>query len=141
MAVNPYQQYQNTQVQTASTGDLILLLYDGAIRFLSRAQLAIEEGRLDGASADIVRGQDIVLELMSGLSYEQGGDLAVNLRDLYLFMYNTLLKANVKKDVEQIGTVIRLLDRIRGAWRTVIRGDETVAAGQRPAVMTRGVAA
>jgi flagellar secretion chaperone FliS len=141
MAVNPYQQYQTTQVQTASTGDLILLLYDGAIRFLSRAQLAIEEGRLDGASADIVRGQDIVLELMSGLSYEQGGELAVNLRDLYLFMYNTLLKANVKKDTEQIGTVIRLLDRIRGAWRTVIRGDEAVAAGQRPAVMARGVAA
>jgi flagellar secretion chaperone FliS len=123
MMPNPYQQYQNTQIQTASTGDLILLLYDGAIRFLNRAVLGIEEKRLDTAHADIVRGQDIVLELMTGLDFERGGELAVNLRELYLFMYQTLLQANLKKDVEKIHTVIRLLDNVRGAWQVVVRGE------------------
>jgi flagellar secretion chaperone FliS len=123
MMPNPYQQYQNTQIQTASTGDLILLLYDGAIRFLNRAVLGIEEKRLDAAHADIVRGQDIVLELMTGLDFERGGELAVNLRELYLFMYQTLLQANLKKDVEKIHTVIRLLDNVRGAWQVVVRGE------------------
>lgn len=129
MAANPYQQYQTTQVKTASTGDLVLLLYDGAIRFLARAELAIGEHRLDAAGADIVRGQDIVLELMSGLEMEQGGELAANLRDLYLYMYQTLVKANLRKDVEQVRLVVRLLDRVRGAWRTVIRGEAATAAG------------
>jgi flagellar protein FliS len=138
MAVNPYQQYQATQIQTASTGDLVLLLYDGAIRFLSRANLFIEEGRLDSASADVVRGQDIVLELLAGLDLERGGELAGNLRDLYVFMYHTLLQANIKKDTKQIETVIRLLDRVRGAWRTVVRAGVGAGAA-RPA--TKGMAA
>lgn len=128
MMPNPYQQYQTTQIQTASTGDLILLLYDGAIRFLNRALLAIEEKRLDAAHADIVRGQDIVLELMTGLDFERGGELAVNLRELYLFLYQTLLQANLKKDTAKIKTVIRLLDNVRGAWQIVVRGEDATPA-------------
>lgn len=141
MAVNPYLQYQTTQVQTASTGDLVLLLYDGAIRFLNRARLAITDGRLDSASTDIVRGQDIVLELVAGLDYERGGELATNLRDLYMFMYTELIAANIKKDDDKIDTVVRLLDRIRDAWRTVVK---EAAAGAGAAPMGRlagGIAA
>lgn len=138
MTPNPYAQYQATQVQTAGTGDLLLLLYDGALRFLSRARLAIEEGRLDSASDDLVRGQNIVLELHNGLDYEQGGELAVQLSSLYVFMYQTLLQANLKKDMLQVQTVIRLLDQLRSAWQTVVRG----AGAARPATaMLAGVCA
>lgn len=134
MLPNPYQSYQTTQVQTAGTGELILLLYDGAIRFLSRAQLAITEGRLEHAGGDMVRAQDILLELVSGLDLEQGGELAGNLRDLYLFMYQRLLEANLKKDTAEIGTVVRLLDQVRGAWRTVVRGDGASARTDRAGI-------
>ncbi len=127
MMPNPYQQYQSTQIQTASTGDLILLLYDGALRFLGRADLAISERRLDQASTDIGKAQDIVLELLSGLDFERGGDLAVQLRELYVFIYNALIEANVKKDAEKVRTAIRLLDRVREAWRSVIRGSAAAA--------------
>lgn len=127
MMPNPYQQYQSTQIQTASTGDLILLLYDGALRFLGRADLAISERRLDQASTDIGKAQDIVLELLSGLDFERGGDLAVQLRELYVFIYNALIEANIKKDAEKVRTAIRLLDRVREAWRSVIRGSAAAA--------------
>jgi flagellar protein FliS len=129
MMPNPYQQYQATQVQTASTGDLVVLLYDGAVRFLNRARLALEERRYDSASADLVRGQEIILELLTGLDYRQGGELAVNLRDLYLFMHQTLLQANIKKDIAAVETVIGLLDTIREAWRAVVRGAQYTRAG------------
>ena len=129
MMANPYQQYQSTQVQTASKGDLIVLLYDGAIRFLSRARLALTESRLESATADLQRGQEIVLELLAGLDYERGGDLAVNLRDLYLFMHKPLLQASVKKDAEAVTTVIGLLDEIRGAWRQALRAQPGVTSG------------
>lgn len=138
MMPTPYQRYQATQVTTAGTGDLIVLLYDGAIRFLARAEAALGERRLDTASADIARGQDIILELITGLDYEQGGQLAGNLRDLYWFMYQTLLQANLENDAQKLQTVIRLLDNVRGAWRTVVRGDATSAA---LAVAGKGVAA
>ncbi len=142
MMPNPYQQYQSTQIQTASTGDLILLLYDGALRFLGRAELAIDDRRLDQASTDIGKAQDVVLELLSGLDFERGGELASHLRELYLFMYNSLIEANLKKDVDKIRTVIRLLDRVREAWRSVIRGGVAVAAGSTGvAVRAGGMAA
>lgn len=130
MVANPYQQYQATQIQTAGTGDLVLLLYDGAIRFLNRALIALDEGRIPAASADIIRGQEIVLELMAGLDFERGGDLAGNLRNLYEFCYHTLVQASLRKDAERIRTVTRLLSRVRDAWRAVVRGD---AAGAVPA--------
>lgn len=126
MMPNPYQQYQRTQVQTASTGEIVVLLYDGAIRFLNRAQIGIEEGRMDSATADLIRGQEIVLELMAGLNFDKGGTLAVHLRDLYLFMYDTLVQANIKKDTARIQTVINLLDEVRGAWREVVSGPARV---------------
>ncbi len=138
MTPNPYLKYQTTQVKTASTGELVVLLYDGAVRFLTRAQVAVVDGRLESASADIVRGQDIILELVTGLDLDQGGQLATNLRDLYLFMYQTLLQANLKKDVDQIAMVVRLLDRVRVAWRTVVRGD---GAAVDSATMREGLAA
>ena len=128
MTPNPYQQYQTTQVQTANTGDLIVLLYDGAVRFLTRGRLAIEESRLDSASADLVRGQEIVLELLAGLDYARGGELAGNLGMLYRYMYETLLEANLKTDAEKVSAVIGLLDGIRDAWRTVVRGTSAASA-------------
>jgi flagellar protein FliS len=140
MMPNPYQQYQRTQVQTASTGEIVVLLYDGAIRFLTRARMGLEEGRMDGAAADLIRGQEIVLELMAGLNFDKGGTLAVHLRDLYLFMYDTLVQANVKKDSARIQTVIDLLDEVRGAWRTVVSGSTPVQPAAVP-MPVRGRAA
>lgn len=133
MQRNPYQQYQNTQVKTASTGELVLLLYDAAIRALARAEQALGERRLEEAGSQLVRAQEIVMELNLGVDLEQGGELAVNLRRLYLFMYSTLLQANLKKDVEPLRHVFGLLEQLRGAWRVVVQGAPAPAQAPQPA--------
>jgi flagellar protein FliS len=128
MRPNPYQQYQTTQIQTASTGELVLLLYDGAVRFLTRAQAALTERSLEAAGADLVRAQEVVLELLAGLDLERGGALAANLRDLYLFVYKTLVEANLRKDAAKIATALRLLEPVRAAWQSVVRGEPEALA-------------
>jgi flagellar protein FliS len=127
MIPNPYQQYQTMQVQTATTGDIVVLLYDAVVRALTQALAALDQRWLDVAHEKLVRAQDIVLELNTGLDMERGGELAQNLRDLYLYHYRTLVLANVRKDPELIRTTMKQLVQLRGAWRTVVHGDAGAA--------------
>ncbi len=122
---NPYQQYQTMQVQTATAGDLVVMLYDAAIRALAQADAALGERQLDVAHAKLTRAQDIVLELNNGVDTERGGELAENLRQLYLYFFRTLVQANVRKDREAVQHVLALVSQLRSAWRTVVHGGET----------------
>jgi flagellar protein FliS len=138
MMPNPYQQYQTMQVQTATAGDLVVMLYDAAIRALAQADAALNERRLDVAHARLTRAQDIVLELNNGVDTERGGELAQNLRQLYLYFFRTLVQANVRKDRETVQHVLALMNQLRGAWRSVVHGGEaprqaTALAGGRAA--------
>ena len=83
---NPYAQYKNTQIQTATPGQLILLLYEGGIKFCKLAKLSIEEKNIMNANNYIIKIQDIVSELMSSLDMKSGIDIANNLYSLYDYM-------------------------------------------------------
>ncbi len=123
MVRNPVDRYLTTQVQSCTRGEVVLLLYDAAIRCISRAELALEERRLDLANARLVWTQNIMLELVSRLDLERGGDLAGKLGDLYLYMYRTLLQANLHKDADSANGVKHLLELLRAAWRTSLSLD------------------
>lgn len=129
---NPYQQYQTMQVQTATAGDLVVMLYDATIRALAQADAALGERQLDVAHAKLTRAQDIVIELNSGVDTERGGELAENLRQLYLYFFRTLVEANVRKDRAAVQHVLALVSQLRSAWRTVVHGSEAA----RPAAAT-----
>lgn len=116
MAANPYAQYQKNQVETAGQAKLILMLYEGAVRFLEGSRKALQEGELQKAHQNLVRAQDILAELMSSLDLE-AGDVAVNLFRLYDYMYNQLVQANVKKDAEPLEQVEKMLLELRDAWK------------------------
>lgn len=122
MHQTPYAQYRREQIITASTGELVVLLYDGALRYLALAEIALNERRLDLANDNLFKAQEVVLELYAGLDFEQGGDLAANLCDLYLYAYRTLVSANLRKDVEQVRHIAKLLTQLRDSWRTVVQG-------------------
>lgn len=111
-----YQSYQRTAIETASPEQLVLMLYDGALRFLNQAKVAIREDKLEETHKMITRSQNILNELLSSLNYEKGGDIARNLGSLYTYMHSRLIDANLRKDAALVQEVQDLLTPIRDAW-------------------------
>lgn len=115
--MNPYMhQYRQNQVQTASREQILIMLYDGAIRFVAQARLAIEKGNRGGEIEPIKRAMAIVSELSNSLDHSIGGEIAENLDALYHFMIRSLTQANIKKEVEPLGVVENLLRDLRATW-------------------------
>jgi flagellar protein FliS len=117
-------QYQKAQVVTVDRGRLIVLLYEGAISFLTKAKACLTEGDIAGASNFINRAQDIIDELNASLNMEAGGDIATNLRRLYLFMGDQLVRAKIKSDTEPVNDVTRMLSTLNDAWREALAKPE-----------------
>lgn len=120
MLNNPYQQYQESSLETASQGKLLLMLYDGAIRFLLTTQLALEQQRWQDAHTANLRAQDIVTELMLCLNMETG-EIANNLFRLYEYMNWRLVQSNIRRDVTGVREVIGLLRELREAWGEAVK--------------------
>ncbi|MBC7331534.1 MAG: flagellar export chaperone FliS [Synergistetes bacterium] len=118
--MNIYEQYRQTQVQTAKPEQLLLMLYDGAIGFLKRAKVAIEERNIEEAHTFLVKTQDIIVELMVSLNMEVG-ELALNLFRLYEYMHHRLVEANINKDTKPIDEVLRMLQDLRDTWDMAIK--------------------
>ncbi len=113
--------YRTSQANTASREDLLILLYEGAIRFLERSIKEMEAKRLSEHKMYLRRGLAIVAELQSTLDFEKGGELSMQLFDLYGFMMERLTEANIKQDMSQIKTVIKNLEILLEGWRDAVR--------------------
>lgn len=116
-----YAQYRKVTTQTAGPGDLLIQLYQGAIRFAGRGSAAIERNDPAGAHTNIVRVQDIVTELQRTLNHEVGGEIARQLDQIYTYMLTRLLAANVQKDREPLDEVAELLRQLLSAWQVAVR--------------------
>jgi flagellar protein FliS len=121
-------QYRKTQVATVDRGRLIVLLYEGAISFLTKAKACLADGDIPGASNFINRAQDIIDELNASLNMEQGGDIATNLRRLYVFMGDQLVRAKIKAESDPLEEVIRMLGTLNEAWREAVAKPEAQQA-------------
>lgn len=135
------QQYRRTQVATVDRGRLIVLLYEGAISFLVKAQACQKADDIPGACNFINRAQDIIDELNASLNLDEGGEIASNLRRLYIFMGDQLVKAKVEKTQEPIAEVVKMLSTLNEAWREAVSKPEAqqVLAGKpEPRAQTRG---
>ncbi|MGM0508199.1 MAG: flagellar export chaperone FliS [Fusobacteriota bacterium] len=118
---NPYDKYKNTQIQTATPGQLILMLYEGAIKFCKFAKIGIEEKDISKANKFLIKVQDIISELRISLDMEKGGEISQNLNSLYDYMQNQLLEANLKKDIEKVNEVQSLLEELKDAWEQAVK--------------------
>jgi flagellar secretion chaperone FliS len=112
-------QYKMTQVNTADQGKLILMMYDGAIRFVEIAKTKLTENDVAGKGIYITKAEGIISELMASLNMESGGEIAVSLEKLYVFMNKQLRIANVNKDTKPLDAVISLLATVREGWHGV----------------------
>ena len=117
-------QYTQTQVTTVDKGRLIVLLYEGAIKFLRQAKDCADTGDISGKSNNINRALDIIAELNQSLNMNDGGDIASNLRRLYLFWSEHLIQAKIKKDTKNIDDVIKMLGSLNEAWNHVVTQPE-----------------
>lgn len=113
--------YRKTQVETASPEALILMLYDGALRFMGQAEIAFEDKNIEQISNLLLRIQAIFAELMTALDKEKGGEIAVNLERLYVFFLEKLGEANVKKDVKPMLEIKPLVQNLRNTWEQAMQ--------------------
>ncbi len=128
MYTNGYDRYLETAVETASPARLIVMLYDGAIRFINNAIDAMQNRQYDQQNYYLQRAQKILAELISSLDFTRGGEIAENLFRLYTYMYNQLVEANLQDSVERAQHVVNLLSELREAWDTVASQGEAVSA-------------
>ncbi|AEE97864.1 flagellar export chaperone FliS [Mahella australiensis] len=116
---NPYHQYQQNSIMTASPGDLILMLYDGAIKFIKQAKVYIDEKDMQKANNAILKAEDIVAELMADL--DPAYDISHDLYSLYEFINDCLVRANIKKDKVLLDQSLDLISDMRQTWAQVVK--------------------
>ena len=114
--MSSYRAYHQTSVQTSDQLTLIVMLYDGMLRYLRKAHTCIEVQDIEGAHNYLMRSKDIVNELLSTLRVEKSGEVGGNLRDLYLYMFRRILEANLNKDPQPVQDVIRIAETLRQGW-------------------------
>ena len=125
--------YLQTQVTTTSQGDIVVMLYDGALKFLNQAKEHLAANDMAKKGIAISKALDVINEMDSSLNMEKGGSLAENLHGLYLFCGNHLVKANLKKDPAMIDDVIKVLAGLRSAYAQILTQPEAQTAAQEAA--------
>lgn len=112
--------YKQTSVTTASRGQILIMLYEGAIRFAKQATDALKVGNRSEKGKYILKVQDILNELSCTLDHNAGGDISKELERLYAYMVDQLTEANLKNEVKPLETVIKLLETLLEGWRGAV---------------------
>lgn len=113
---NARQQYLKTQVETASKEQLVLMLFDGILRFTEQARKAIREKAIEECHNALMRAEAIVMELIVTVDKDKGGDVAKNLVGLHAYAYNALVQCNLHKDESKIDEVQNIYRKLREGW-------------------------
>jgi len=123
-AANPWKSYRETATLTAPPGQIVLMLFEGAIRSLERSLPGFTNS--DPAESNMIihnnlqRAQDIIRELNGALNMEQGGEFAVNMRRLYDYLERRIWESNLKKNSAGVGESLRHLTVLRDAWAAML---------------------
>jgi flagellar protein FliS len=116
--------YQQQALVGATGIELVIALYDGAIRFLYRAAQCVEEGDVRGRRLAVHRALDVLMYLQARLRSDLGGSTAQSLSDFYATMFTMALEASHHESVEQFNEVIACIRNVRDAWAVVARDPE-----------------
>jgi len=117
---NAYQKYKNTSIQSASREKLLLMMYEGAIKFTKLAIQAAEKKDIADRGMNIGRAYDIIMELNNTLDHKVGGEISKNLEQLYMFMTDRLTQANLNGKPEPLREVLKLLETLYDGWEKAI---------------------
>ena len=115
-----YQKYKNTSVQSASKEKLLLMLYEGALRFMKLAIKACDENNIAERGQNIGRAYDIILELNNTLDHNVGGEISQNLEQLYMFITDQLPQANITGDRKYLDSAVKITTTLYQGWKEAI---------------------
>ena len=115
-----YEKYKKTSVESAGREKLLLMLYEGAIKFTKKAIIAADNNDIQGRCENITKAYDIVLELMNTLDFKVGGEVAENLEQLYMFITDELTRANLTGKTEHLKNVLKILNTLYDGWKEAI---------------------
>ncbi|ADU63204.1 MAG: flagellar export chaperone FliS [Pseudodesulfovibrio sp.] len=121
---NPARAYLATQVETTTQGELLIMLYEAAIKFLKRAKVEIDNKDYAKKGIYISKAMAIIHELAESLNKEKGGDITPRLNQLYMFCTSQLIKANIRLDNKMVDDVIKILDGLRSAYAQIVPGHD-----------------
>ena len=124
-----HNQYRKNEVSTSSQGRLILMMYEGAIKFATMALQSIEKGDIAGQGKYINKTHDIINELSLALDLKKGGEVAQSLESLYQFMLSQLTLANIKSDRKALEIVIKILSPLAEAWEQLLHASTNTGEG------------
>ena len=135
---NAISTYRETRIKTASQGQLVMMLYDEAVKSLDRALelLSLDAGgkknpgNIEKISKSVLKAQEIITELIVSLDFEQGGEIAKSLFSLYTWFNKELFEANIKHDIQRLTSVRNQLNELRGAWAEVVAKNNPEAASK-----------
>lgn len=120
-AANPYlKQYKKNQIETATPEQILILLYDGAIQYLNKAKISLEQNDEEQFRVSLLDCEKIILEFMNSLDMELGGSIAENLYSLYDYLYSTLVMAAITHNVDKVDEVLKHLKNLRETWLKAI---------------------
>ena len=114
--LSKFSEYTRVDVETASQGKLIVMLFNGAIKRAEEAKRQLDRGSKQGVHNNLIRAQDILAELRGALNM-QAGSIAENLDRVYEYFQHLLITANVRKDAQPIDECIRLMTDMRDVWQ------------------------
>jgi len=118
-AMNPYANYRDQSVNTATPGELIVMLFNGALRNISIASNAINNRDIESAHNAIIKTQNIFCALLAGL--DQSLEVSRGIKDLYDYILDRLVDANIKKDKDVLAEVSELTQELRDTWQEAER--------------------
>ena len=138
--------YRETRVKTASQGQLLIMLYDEAVKNLEKALEFLnlntegkkDPGNIEKISRSILKTQEIITELTASLDFEQGGDIAKNLFSLYTWFNKELLEANIHQDIRKITIVRNQIHELRSAWLEIAGKNSSETPTNAPGVNIAG---
>lgn len=120
MSSNAYNKYQKAQVTTASKEKILLMLYEGAIRFVKQARVAMQNNSIAQKGTYISKCTAILSELMATLDHKASAEIAADLERLYVFMIDKLIEGNIKNDESCLISVENILNTLYVAWKDVV---------------------
>lgn len=120
MAINKaYNQYRENSIFTSTPEELTLMLYNGLVKFIMQAQMAIEEKQIEKTNNSILRAQDIITELQSTLDTKY--EVSKGLTLLYDYMNRRLIDANISKDIKVLDEVLGYATELRDTWAQAMK--------------------